>query len=327
MNEILENIEEVKQFISVDNNYSFDEIRPYLRKAIRKYIKPFLGNIVKFNIEEHEGEKATEKNEVRCLLQEAIVNFGFYLYMPIGAVHLTTDGIRVSESTDYKSASNAQMNDLKRDFLRSGHEALDELIKVLHNNADLFEDYETSHLQKNKDLIVQTTYDFNQFYYIHESRQTYLALTPFIRRVEDQYIQAFLCDDYLGKLKRDELEDLDKKVFKLLQKAVVAFTVSKVVHEGQFILDGSGIHLKFDTLPFEKVVTNINLKINDFLLRTKEIQETAGFEYLNRIEKLIRDNSESFTDCDGKVLLVEEKEDNNEGSVFEPYDTKSVLGI
>ena len=326
MNELFENIEEVKDFISIRGDYDFDEIRPYIRKACRKYIKPFCGEIYKELVDEQSGENAEIKNDIRSLLMESVINFAFYLNIPIGSVHYTSDGISVSDSENYKAANNAQVNDLRRDFLRSGHEALDELIILLNDNPELFEEYNTKYLEKNKSVLVQSADEFNEVYYIGRSRQTYLALLPIIKRVEDQYINTFLCADFLTRIKTTDVTDNNLKVKENLRKAVVAFTVSKTVYEGQFILDGNGIHLKFDVLPHEKTVTNINLKINDFLVHTKKEQEVAGLEYLKNAQRIIEDNPNDFPDCAGAVI-INQSEVNETGSSFKPYDTKGVLGI
>ena len=173
------------------------------------------------------------------------------------------------------------------------------------------------------ELLVKDTDTFNRYFFIHYSRQTFISLKPTMVEVEDKYLKNFLCNDFLIKIKNSEvsLSKSEKEVKQLLQKAIVAFTVSKIVIEGQYVLDPKGIHLKFDTLPHETSFGAKRFGNDDFLKRTSATKEAAGYEYLKSVKKLIEKNPDHFSECDGSVLL----EKNSSGA--NPVSNRSILAL
>lgn len=295
---------ELRKHVTVATSFHIESLTPYVSKANRKYVQPFCGDLAEELKDAATGTNADVKNKARAILEECLANFALHRYLAVGALNIDGSGVKVSDGTDYKAASNFQINDLHRTLLRDGHEALDELLTYLEANKTAFTSYTDEYQDKQKELLVQNVATFEQHFYLHGSRQTYLALVPAMRTVEDKYIYSFLCEDFITSIKALDSDTQPLQAArKLLQKAVVAFTVAKAVYEGQFVLDANGIHLRFDRLPHESIVTNVNLKINDFLKHTKEAKENEGLEYLKRLEKLIIDNPESFTACNGEILL------------------------
>ena len=151
-----------------------------------------------------------------------------------------------------------------------------------------------------KDLLVHKTSEFNSYFFIHNSRQTFVALRPTIKIVHDQFIEPVIGLALLEALKDKQTEFERIEVKELLQKAIVAFTVMKTVDNGMFVFDANGIHMRFDTLPYEKVMSNVNLKINDFLVRTKNNKRIEGEEYLKKAMKIVVDNPDDFEEYEAK---------------------------
>jgi len=322
---ILETTDILQEYIAVRNDFVIEDLKPFKRQALREYVKPFVGKLDTELASPATGENAEIKNEARELLEETVACFSFYLGAPELALQISGSGISVAETTNYKKANTFEKNEFQRNLLRRAHTSLDALLLILEDNASLFSSY-TAELQDiNKELIVNSTQVFNQYYNIHNSRQTYLALKPFIRRVEDQYLSSWLCSEFITELKQPQTNLSYKNAKLLLQKATVAFTVSKAVLEGLFILDQNGIHLKFDTLEYEKTATNTNLKINDFLMRTSKQQELAGEEYLRQVSKYLIANKEAFTQCNGTIIL--EKDEAFSTSVVQISNNKRILSL
>ena len=292
---IIKDTATLRKYLSVNGSVDHDNIAPYLRKAERTFLKPAIGSeqLAIFDTE------VTDEiiKEAQELAQEVVANYAYFLYLPIGAVQITDSGIQVAENEHAKSASDKQFKELQRSFLKSAHEALDELLAFMEVSADKFMEWFNSDTHTvYKDLLVNKTDIFNKYYYIFNSRQTFIALKPNLQVTEDRFIKASVGKELLEALKENQTDENRKEVKKLLQQSIVAFTVMLTVENGMFVLDAKGMHMRFDVLPYEKTITNVNLKINDFLLRTKDNKKVEGEEYLKMALNIIKANQTKFTE-------------------------------
>lgn len=290
---IIKTTEKLREFISVNGSVNIDNLRSSLRKAERNFLRPAIG-VVQIAVFDKDQTDPILMHAQK-LAQEAVANFGYYLYLPIGAVQISDAGILVVESDKAKQASDKRFKELQRSFKKSAHEALDDLLDFMEQSADKFLDwFNSDYYTVYKELLVNKASIFNKWYYIFNSRQTFVAMMPTIRIVEDQFIKSVIGRELLEDLKSNQTIQERKEVKEYLQQAIVAFTVMKTVDNGMFVLDARGMHMKFDVLPYEKSVTNVNLKVNDFLIRTKRNKQVAGEEYLKMAKEIILENPALF---------------------------------
>lgn len=303
---IIKSTETLREYISVNGSVDIDNLTPYLRKAERTFLKPIIGK-AQMLLFEKETTDDILKQAIE-LAQEVIANYAYFLYLPIGAVQVTDSGIMVVANENTKQASDKQFKELQRSFLKSAHEALDELLAFMEESADTFLDWFNSpYYTNNNNLLIHKTSVFNEYYYIFNSRQTFIALKPNMVTVEDRFIKTPIGKELLASLKSPQTTVNRKEVKELLQKAIVAFTVMLTVDNGMFALDAKGMHMRFDVLPYEKVVTNVNIKVNDFLVRTKENKQISGEQYLKMALDIIKDAPTEFPEYIIKQVVATEK--------------------
>lgn len=290
---IVKNTQTLKEHLSVNGSVDYDNIKPYLKKAERVFLKPIIG-FEQLQILSLETQDTVIK-QAQSLAQEAVCNYAYYIYLPIGSVQITDSGIHVVSNENVKSASDKQFKELQRSFKKSAHEALDELLEYMEANVTKFEEWSsTNHYTIHKELLVNKTAVFNDNFYIFNSRQTFIALRPTLKVVQDQFIIPAIGITIFNQLKETK-ESVGLEVKKLIQKSMVAFCIMKTVDNGMFVLDAKGMHMRFDVLPYEKTVTNVNLKINDFLVHSKESKKIEGEEYLKLAIKMIKENTNLFS--------------------------------
>ncbi|NKI28264.1 hypothetical protein HCG49_17050 [Arenibacter sp. 6A1] len=290
---IIKNTPTLQEYLSVNGSIDIDNVKPALRKAERNYLKPFIGTAQLAVFEAEVTDPIIR--EALALAQEAVANFGYYLHMPIGALQVSDNGFYTVDSENTKTATDKQFKELQRSLLRGGHEALDDLLSFMEENAAKFEPWTTSaSYTVYKDLLVKDTATFNSYYHIFNSRQTFLALRPNIKVVEDQFIKPVIGDALLRDLKSDQTEETRKEVKKLLQQSIVAFTIMKTVYNGLFVMDAAGMHMRFDLLPYETTGSNSNTKGNDFLEHTEKSKQIEGEEYLKMALNIIKENTADF---------------------------------
>lgn len=317
---ILSTTEDLRKYISVASNFQFASIEPYITKAINSYTKKYVGKLHVFLENQATGSGADIKNEAREHLRSAIANFAMFLFSPYNSVLIDSSGMSNIQNEQRKNIEWWQKNDISRELLRSGHESMDFLLAILETNPTIFTEWTTDFGALNKELLVNNTKTFQKAYNIFESRQTFLALVPSLRQVEDQYIKTFLCSEVIQAMKTDSASAKLLELKEYCQKAIVSFTIAKVYDEGIFLLDAYGIKLKFDTLPNE-TVRNVDYgKPADQLQRAVKKNLDNGTNYMKMAKQLIIDNPTDFTQCANPLLHATP-------TAFTVYNTKGVVGI
>jgi hypothetical protein len=317
---ILSTTADLQKYISVSANFTFLVFEPYIDKAATSFTRKYVGEMHEQLKNEASGVNAEILNQARNHLRSAIANFGYFLFTPFNSVNMDGSGMSNNVSENRKNLEWWQLNDIRRELLRSGHESMDLLLVILEANPTIFPEWTAKFGAINKELLLHSTAEFQNSYNIFESRQTFLALLPSIRQVEDQYINTFLCPELLTALKSNPTEDNVLKLKEHLQKAIVHFTIAKVYDEGIFNLDASGIKLKFDTLPNETAKAVDYGKAVDQLNRAIKKNIDNGTNYMNLAKQLITDNPTSFMQCTNPLLAKTPKK-------FQVYNKTGIVGI
>lgn len=287
---IIKNTATLREHLAVNNSVEIINLQPYLKKAERSFLRPNIGGEQLQFFENLTTPEGVEKEALE-LAREVVANYAYYLYLPILAVQITDSGIQVVDNENTKMATDKQYKELQRSFLTSAHEALDELLAFMELHSVEFPKWVTSNCYSvYKNLLVNTTDIFNSHYYIFNSRQTFIALKSKIKMVEDRFISGAIGSGLLLALYDKQTDVVRKKVKELLQKSVVAFTIMDVLDSGMFVLDAQGMRMRFDMLPYEKLVTK-EFKVNSQFKENKKIE---GEEYLKMALAMIRGNSPNF---------------------------------
>jgi hypothetical protein len=315
---IIKDTATLRKYLSVNGSVEYDNLAPYLKKAERTFLKPIIGvlQLAEFEVSEPLADPII--NQALELAQEAVANYGYYLYAPIGVLQVTDSGFHVVSNENTQPASDKQFKELQRSFLTSAHEALDELLAHMELSADKFQQwFESDYYTVYKDLLVNKTSVFNKYYHIFNSRQTFVAIRPNIIVVEDQFIKPVVGVALLTALKENQTHEIRKQVKQLLQQSIVAFSIMKTVDNGMFILDAKGMHMRFDVLPYEKKMGVNTSGNNDFIDRTKQNKRNEGEEYLKMALDVIDQHQSTFPE-------YTKKEAQDHISIT---DTKSIVGL
>ncbi|MGK4567846.1 DUF6712 family protein [Flavobacterium sp. 3HN19-14] len=134
---IIDSVEDLKKYVPVAENFTFETFEPYIEKAVNAYTSKYVGNLHKFLKlpSEADAENAEVKNEARKHLASAIANFGYFLFTPFNSITMDASGMQNIESASRKRIENWQLNDIRRELLRSGHESMAAFAQGFGNNA------------------------------------------------------------------------------------------------------------------------------------------------------------------------------------------------
>lgn len=318
---ILANKTDLKKYVSIANSFEFKDFEPYIQKAVYAYTHKYVGNLHVELDAQATGTNASIKNEAREHLRSAIANFGMYIFLPLLAVQLDSSGISVNTSENRAAANWGQIKDIRRELLRAGHESMDLLLAHLDVNLSIFPDYATNYSPANNELLVNNATKFSKYYNIFDSRQTFLALIPIIRKVEDQYLQTFLCPELITALNTNVSGNV-KAVKIAMQKAIVAFTVAKVSQNGLFVFDERGLRIDFENMSDGRRENPTYGKPVDQLKSLADEEINNGTQYLKLVAEIIEANPTDFNQCEFPLV-------KNSKSLpgYEPYNTKGVFGL
>lgn len=292
---IVKDIDTVKKYIPVNSSLDYATLLPHIRQAERKFIKPLIGAAQYVVFETTPTDETIL--EAYNLCQEAISSLAMYLALPTLAVQITAAGIFAASNSEAQQSTPAQFKELQRSTKKQGLETVDAMLQVMEETPGKFAEWTADDSYKSfANFLVTNTATFNKHYYIFNSRQTFVALRPEMAIAEKQFIEAAVQKALLVELKKTQTVDERKEAKELLQQAVVCFTISKVVENGLFVLDASGIHVRFDVLPYEKVNSNVNIKINDFLVRTRKNKVSEGEQFLKQAMAIVTANPTEFSE-------------------------------
>jgi hypothetical protein len=293
MARLINNIADLKRHIIVAATFDFEKVLPFAKRVERKIILDLIGQEQYDTIVVHtfDSESSEPINQVKELLEEAIANYSLFLAMPTINILITNSGAKTTENKEASNADWKDKRDLNRSLLKAYNEALDDAFQIMEENTADFSKWVSSKYHTVfKDLIVPQTMIFNDHFSIQKNRQTFCALKPYIREVEDQYFKAMLGAETLALLKTKTTEPIVLEAQELAQKAVVAFTVAKASVTGTFSFTESSFTVASDQLPWEKQTELTKEDRNDL----KATRQSAGEEYLKSLKKLILDNATKF---------------------------------
>ena len=288
---LLKNIEDIKQYVSVNKNIKWASIEPYVKQADRKYIKNLIGSVI-YNDYATTTPTEPKEKEVYELLREASANLSWFVYLPLANVQVSDGGISVNSGDNYKPAEWWQIRDLRRSFLDAGLLAIDEALKIMESNTDTFINWTvTEGFTLFNELFVKRTDTFHRWFGISNSRQTFLALKPYMLEVHHQYFTSVLNTDTINVIKSAS-NNIQKQVLEFLQASQVHFTVAKAVESGSFLITSTGLFQQFDDLPGYKM----NPLTENQLNKLHQERLIAGEEYLKKAIALIESNASDFPD-------------------------------
>lgn len=304
---LIQNIDQIKQYVSTAFNFAFANIEPYVKTVERQKIKSLLGEDT-YNAWATTAPTTGNPLKAYNLFMEASANLSTLHYIPIGVVNIGDNGITVSESQHTKTASYGQILDLKRSLLETANTAIDEALELMEANPSDFPLWTpTSAYTVFKELMVQTTQEFQRFFNIQNSRQTFIALRPYQLEIQSKifrwldantFFQIKEAEDVFvatlpANLAADFILLKSKEAKELAQRAQVNYTVATAAQSGVFLFKSTGLFTKYAELPVEKHHQLDDLQLQKFI----QSRASAAEDAMQTLKQLVTDHADDvFTD-------------------------------
>lgn len=288
---LFQSIDEISEHLPVVKSLDFDQIKPMIKQAERKFITGVAGDeLLEYLQNLYDGneiEDATKTKKLLDLIQEAIANFAFFLYIPHVQVTITDGGIKVISNENEKPADWKQVRDIRREYLKNGYEALDAALAFLIKEKSTFTTWANSATYSSLfELFINTAKEFSDIYNINNSYRTFLALRPSIRRAEEKFILPRITTALNDKLKAaikaqdlTSLSDTEKTALKYIKKVVVHHSIAmmditvNIQSDGIYAYDYSLMSENIPQVTLEQIAMIKNQRCKDGDEALKELSD------------------------------------------------------
>jgi len=219
---------------SVDQNLSYELVKPYLLDAEEQYLIPIIGQAYYAELIAYTNPEEEYKNKILQLAQRAVANMGIALYLPAGNIQISDSGAQISSTQDKKTAFEWQINRAIQSISRLAMNALEQLIAVLELNKDQIEAYKLAEVRViNESYFIRNATEFNAHYHIDRSRLTFLCLQSTARDLETSMIipmiGAALAVDLKERRKLKTLTAADMRLMDCIYKSIAFLTIQEIL--------------------------------------------------------------------------------------------------
>jgi len=172
--------------------------------------------------------------ELLPLVQNALINFAYYIGADEMGLHITDAGIQIISDETHKQAFQWQVEAAKSSWLNKAYLFSDVVLQFLEQHISDFPTWKSSEAYtETKDSLLYTTGQFNDEFFIRNSRRLFLALKPVIRSIESKYAVPTLSQAYydalLTSIRSGSISSDDQVILKKIRAAIVHLSMSEAI--------------------------------------------------------------------------------------------------
>lgn len=198
--------EKVSEIIPVSSALSFDKVRGSLMATDDLFVVPAIGEEMKETAEVIAGKEEQQRTplERKLLrqLQTATLNLAFFHDFQVLNLRITDQGFQRQTTDKFTTAFKYQEDALKEGFRNKGLNALDRVIDLLEQNAELYPEYTRSPAYTDtRRRIVQRAREVDSCCYIHNSQIVFRRLLPILKELEDTGLPLILGAELTERLR------------------------------------------------------------------------------------------------------------------------------
>lgn len=237
------------------NGTSLENLAPDLRLAEREKLRPVLGPalhnelsaLTDADVDADLADPASVRGGLLRLVHEALANLALLAYLPLNQLQINDGAIYVNSSGS--RPFQWQIDQLAANLRRKGYNALEAVLAYLEAHAPDFPAWTTSAAAvQARELLIRSATEFTRHYDIGDSRLTYQALLPVMRKIERFDLEATLSPEYLLELKTQLIAGTvtpDNQVVldHYLRPALAHLVVAKAVNEVGLSFNGAAVEL------------------------------------------------------------------------------------
>lgn len=247
--------EEIKRYVQLNTNYSFENLRTAVSTATHEYIVPLLGETLYMQLhKKYSDNKATALwGNLLDKTQAALAFYTLFEALPEANVHVSEMGIMQTVADDYdvtRPATNQAVNNLERSYQKNGYRRAEYLLQFLQKHIDFFTSWEHSEAftQTQETFVGSYSELKNQVPQI-SSGKVFLQIRPHLALCERKYLLPTLCqrlyDDIKGKYKAgDKLNSFEQNIVRLSKQAICWLAVYEGISLFPVRIEAEGLYVR-----------------------------------------------------------------------------------
>lgn len=289
----------LKAQLPVAKAFTFDLLKPDLRRAEIRYIKPALGTTLYNALVTAYGTDGADYDSMsaddKALMDyifPCLAQLGVSLYLPKGNVTITDNGVMATHSETMKPAFEWQVKQVIREYMFGGYDALEDMLLYLEENAATYTDWDSSEA---RELMVQNADQYQEYVNIGNKRRIYNLLKPVIRRVQRNVASVAsedLYDELVTQMKADTLTANNMKLIRDVRGYVAHQTYAEALDELGVIVDDEGVHLL--NTAFASTVNARTPAETERLENIKLRHESIAKGYLKDLDDYLQTNADDY---------------------------------
>lgn len=233
MSTIFKDIQQIRDYITVDISSTLNVVAPYLSQA-EKYVRDIVGDELYDLLVDYVQNGLGANEDYDNLLPYCrlpLANFGYLLAVDKINVNVGQTGITVTVSNNVEPASQWRIDQFKKSLEDAGYAALEELLKFLEKNVAKYTQWTSSNAYSyQRKYFINNASDFQFFTEKNISRLEFLKMKEYIKLSEVQ-IQGIVCDTLFAELKEQYATKTitveNQKLLNYIQPAVCYSALTK----------------------------------------------------------------------------------------------------
>jgi len=293
---LITTIEELDELTGIGLGNSYERYRVHLQQAEHDQLKPILGDTLYDRlVADYDADAITTEPDTRLLaLSQAVVgNFGLAESLDRGQVHISDQGIHKNEDSAY----HYQKVEAQNSFFRAGYRAVEQLLQFLEKHADTYTDWkESDNYAEQRSYLIPSATEFQKHYNIMGSRRTYLALRPYMRRVEQFQLEPILGSERYAELQQTVQDDAnltaeakadnETLLDTYVRPALAYLSLSQAIPELSLNISAQGIHLSEEQAVSDKASSREQATEQQQLRLSERLADTAD-QHLQRLKAFL----------------------------------------
>jgi hypothetical protein len=291
-------------------NYNTDwlTLRPFIKRAVRTYILPWIGEELYNDIATKYQEDATltdAQAETLELLQDAVANYAVVLAMPVLNVALTNMGTQ--QSSDREGTSNPpsqwSYNNAYWETLQQADSSLDQLLKQLTFQVELSNSYYDLWTSSNaygygKSYFFYSNDELSNHLNYNDSLRAYKAVIKFVKTSETRYLRPVLGKEMFDELdtqrQTNALTVENAALLTYVQRAAAQWGLYEAIPYLSIVQDGDGFKVvsRTDNMNSRRGMnTDAHQRAIESL---RQAAENNGRTYLADLQQFLYENADDY---------------------------------
>ncbi|MFN3802864.1 DUF6712 family protein [Belliella pelovolcani] len=237
---LINNIQELKEYIPTSVNLNFNDIRPKIRLVERDIIKKIFSKAVYNAVSS--SSVSGEMLELKSILAEAAAHLALLHYIGFGQTHISSSGIQIASNENMKTAFEWQIDELKEECSTQGWSAVESALEFLEKSTDeaiktLWE--ATEAFQFSQKNLIPNLRTFEKFVSLNHSRVLFNKLAPTIQDRQEEIITPAISTTLYNKILTDKGEKYIQAK-KMASRALAYHTVALGFMDTLLVLSDNG---------------------------------------------------------------------------------------